>query len=95
MDNNNYLYIGIPTSNDPGVMRPSGTLTVNPAGVLSLGVPAKRNGKYVLVGGVKPDGTTITVDSDGTIHGASQGLDFDSLSAALWILRISSGMENR
>ena len=67
MDNNNYLYIGIPTSNDPGVMRPSGTLTVNPAGVLSLGVPAKRNGKYVLIGGVKPDGTTITMTSDGTI----------------------------
>lgn len=36
-----------------------------------------------LLGGVKPDGTTITVDSDGTIHGASQGLDFDALSAAM------------
>lgn len=36
-----------------------------------------------LLGGVKPDGTTITVDSDGTIHGASQGLDFDSLSTAM------------
>ena len=36
-----------------------------------------------VLGGVKPDGTTITVDSDGTIHGASQGLDFDSLSAAM------------
>ena len=71
MDNNNYLYIGIPTSNDPGVMRPSGTLTVNPAGVLSLGVPAKRNGKYVLVGGVKPDGTTITMTSDGTISASA------------------------
>lgn len=35
------------------------------------------------IGGVKPDGTTITVDSDGTIHGASQGLDFDALSAAM------------
>ena len=36
-----------------------------------------------VLGGVKPDGTTITVDSDGTIHGASQGLDFDALSAAM------------
>lgn len=36
-----------------------------------------------LLGGVKPDGTTITVDSDGTIHGASQGLDFDTLSTAI------------
>ena len=36
-----------------------------------------------LLGGVKPDGTTITVDSDGTIHGASQGLDFDTLSTAM------------
>lgn len=36
-----------------------------------------------LLGGVKPDGTTITVDSDGTIHGASQGLDFDALSTAM------------
>lgn len=36
-----------------------------------------------LLGGVKPDGTTITVDSDGTIHGASQGLDFEALSTAM------------
>ena len=36
-----------------------------------------------LLGGVKPDGTSITVDSDGTIHGASQGLDFDALSTAM------------
>ena len=71
MDNNNYLYIGIPTSTDPGVIRPSGTLSVNPAGVLSLGVPAKRNGKYVLVGGVKPDDTTITMTSDGTISASA------------------------
>ena len=36
-----------------------------------------------VLGGVKPDGTTITIDEDGTIHGASQGLDFDSLSTAI------------
>lgn len=36
-----------------------------------------------LLGGVKPDGTTITVDSDGTIHGAYQGLDFNALSTAM------------
>ena len=71
MDDNHYLYIGIPTPNDPGVMRPSGTLSVNPAGVLSLGVPAKRDGKYVLVGGVKPDDTTITMTSDGTISASA------------------------
>lgn len=35
------------------------------------------------LGGVKPDGTTITVDDDGTIHGASQGLDFNALSTAM------------
>ena len=35
------------------------------------------------IGGVKPDGTTITIDSDGTIHGASQGLDFNALSTAM------------
>ena len=36
-----------------------------------------------VLGGVKPDGTTITVDEDGTIHGASQGLDFSALSTAM------------
>ena len=36
-----------------------------------------------LLGGVKPDGTTITVDEDGTIHGASQGLDFNALSTSM------------
>lgn len=36
-----------------------------------------------VLGGVKPDGTTITVDDDGTIHGASQGLDFNALSTAM------------
>lgn len=36
-----------------------------------------------VLGGVKPDGSTITVDEDGTIHGASQGLDFDTLSTAM------------
>lgn len=36
-----------------------------------------------VLGGVKPDGTTITVDDDGTIHGASQGLDFDALTTAM------------
>ena len=36
-----------------------------------------------VLGGVKPDGITITVDSNGTIHGASQGLDFDALSTAM------------
>ena len=36
-----------------------------------------------VLGGVKPDGTTITVDEDGTIHGASQGLDFNALSTAM------------
>ena len=36
-----------------------------------------------LLGGVKPDGTTITVDGDGTIHGASQGLDFNALSTSM------------
>ena len=36
-----------------------------------------------MLGGVKPDGTTITIDSDGTIHGASQGLDFNALSTAM------------
>ena len=35
------------------------------------------------IGGVKPDGTTITVDDDGTIHGASQGLNFNALSTAM------------
>lgn len=35
------------------------------------------------LGGVKPDGTTITIDGDGTIHGASQGLDFSALSMAM------------
>ena len=35
------------------------------------------------IGGVKPDGTTITIDTDGTIHGASQGLDFEALSTAM------------
>jgi len=35
------------------------------------------------VGGVKVDGTTITVDEDGTIHGASQGIDFSALSTMM------------
>lgn len=36
-----------------------------------------------VLGGVRVDGTTITVDDDGTIHGASQGLDFNALSTAM------------
>lgn len=36
-----------------------------------------------VLGGVRVDGTTITVDSDGTIHGASQGIDFNALSTAM------------
>lgn len=36
-----------------------------------------------VLGGVMPDGTTITVDADGTIHGASQGLDFAALATAM------------
>ena len=35
------------------------------------------------IGGVKPDGTTITIDTDGTIHGASQGLDLEALATAM------------
>ena len=36
-----------------------------------------------VLGGVRVDGTTITVDSDGTIHGSSQGIDFNALSTAM------------
>ena len=36
-----------------------------------------------VLGGVRVDGTTITVDSDGTIHGASQGIDFNALSTMM------------
>ena len=36
-----------------------------------------------VLGGVRVDGITITVDSDGTIHGASQGIDFNALSTAM------------
>ena len=36
-----------------------------------------------VLGGVRVDGTTITVDSDGTIHGASQGIDFNALSTIM------------
>ena len=35
------------------------------------------------LGGVKVDGTTITIDEDGTIHGASQGIDFNALSTMM------------
>ena len=35
------------------------------------------------LGGIKVDGTTITADSDGTIHGASQGIDFTTLTTIM------------
>lgn len=35
------------------------------------------------IGGIKVDGTTITIDEDGTIHGASQGIDFNALSTMM------------
>lgn len=36
-----------------------------------------------ILGGIKVDGTTITADSDGTIHGASQGIDFTTLTTIM------------
>lgn len=36
-----------------------------------------------ILGGIKVDGTTITADSDGTIHGASQGVDFTTLTTIM------------
>ncbi len=35
------------------------------------------------LGGIKVDGTTITADSDGTIHGVSQGIDFTTLTTIM------------
>ena len=53
-----------------------------------------------VLGGVKPDGTTITIDSDGTIHGASQGLDFNALSTSMTTgtqngITVTADTENR
>ena len=72
MNEDNYLYVDVATSQYPGVIRPGTGLNVDSTtGALNLGVPAKWDGKYVLIGGVKPDGTTITMTSDGTISASA------------------------
>ena len=65
MDNNNYLYIGIPTSIDPGVIKPDGTtITMTSNGTISASAPPTATTSTL--GLVKPDGTTITI-ADGVI----------------------------
>ena len=64
MDNNNYLYIGIPTSIDPGVIKPDGTtITMTDKGIISASAPTATTSTLGLV---KPDGTSITI-ADGVI----------------------------
>ena len=65
MDNNNYLYIGIPTSIDPGVIKPDGTtITMTSDGTISASAPPTATTSTL--GLVKPDGTSITI-ADGVI----------------------------
>ena len=65
MDNNNYLYIGIPTSIDPGVIKPDGTtITMTSNGTISAS--AAPTATTSTLGLVKPDGTSITI-ADGVI----------------------------
>ena len=65
MDNNNYLYIGIPTSIDPGVIKPDGTtITMTSNGTISASAPPTATTSTL--GLVKPDGTSITI-ADGVI----------------------------
>ena len=65
MDNNNYLYIGIPTSIDPGVIKPDGTtITMTSDGTISASTPPTATTSTL--GLVKPDGTSITI-ADGVI----------------------------
>ena len=65
MDDNNYLYIGIPTPNDPGVMKPDGTtITMTSNGTISASAPPTATTSTL--GLVKPDGTSITI-ADGVI----------------------------
>ena len=71
MNEDNYLYVDVATLSYPGVVKPGTGLNVDPTGKLNLGVPAKYDGKYLLVGGVKPDDTTITMTSDGTISASA------------------------
>ena len=65
MDNNNYLYIGIPTSIDPGVIKPDGTtITMTSDGTIRASAPPTATTSTL--GLVKPDGTSITI-ADGVI----------------------------
>ena len=65
MDNNKYLYIGIPTSIDPGVIKPDGaTITMTSDGTISASAPPTATTSTL--GLVKPDGTSITI-ADGVI----------------------------
>ena len=65
MDDNHYLYIGIPTSIDPGVMKPDGTtITMTSNGTISASAPPTATTSTL--GLVKPDGTSITI-ADGVI----------------------------
>ena len=65
MDNNNYLYIGTPTSIDPGVIKPDGTtITMTSNGTISASAPPTATTSTL--GLVKPDGTSITI-ADGVI----------------------------
>ena len=65
MDNDNYLYIGIPTSIDPGVIKPDNTtITMTSDGTISASAPPTATTSTL--GLVKPDGTSITI-ADGVI----------------------------
>lgn len=71
LDAKNQIYIPFPNRGDqrPGVILPSSHFGIEGRFMTLLPTRKVFDGSYIL-GGVKPDGTTITVDEDGTIHTA-------------------------
>ena len=69
LDAKNQIYIPFPNREDqlPGVILPSSHFGLEGRFLTLLPTHKLPNGSYFL-GGVKPDGTTITADEDGTIH---------------------------
>ena len=68
VDSEGNAYVPFADGNNAGVVNPLGGGGIRLSrGDISLYPPSEWNGKLV-IGGVKPDGTTTTTDKDGTIH---------------------------
>ncbi len=69
VDSDGTAYIPFSDEDYAGVVRPlyNGGIKIDDLGWISLKPPSKWDGE-LKIGGVKPDGTTTTTDTDGTIH---------------------------